>query len=718
MNLTLDLKQALYKNKNAKVMDEHGPYSYAETNVSKAKHILGLDTTYGQPGQNRSTSSTSTNRIRSVTFSDATTARATSPESCSCDKDVFPALSRKSSSPFSRKIKKSDTHTVTLNPKLSESSLRSCYDKNLTPLSVSQQTSESSSRDFALRKGTPSVINVSSQGTEHSRQVRLIAKLQKPDDRRKHISSVPKLSNSSSRSIPLSNPETNSDTAESRTPQQSASRISIVRNVAQEEMAASSSGKTRSGPDHPFPMVKTVVDPARAKVNVRRPKAGTKNWFDSLESDSSDDEGAPREIQLPDDFALEVANALQSGKVIRVPPRGSSQISASLRDLVPAQKKCGGQHRTDLARFEISSCAPSRKRKVSMFENVDLTKQSVLCLESSDDEDNDQTIVESSENGIGREAGCAVMNSPWDDAQIELGSTHSGSTGDSERILQQLESGSHQRPPIPRRASGRKITYLDDCSTETVTQHDNLITSFPPTPTDIHSRTTSWRGSILSENESVKSTKLMTVTRQEESLIAAMRLKKAAMKRAQVTAHRQGALNILERENMQGQVPSLESRPYGHHDSIASRTPFRRPDHRSSELGQRTDSVTTFQTDSIRRQSARSSIATYLSEGSEDLQLPYSPIHGLPIGSSRVEREESVQSGKSHRGREMSLSDGSTTPGYNAPPGEWSPNVRDSHVVELDPLSRQVLRGEIPSQLFLERPFLGWEVQVNVQTAH
>lgn len=699
------MKRVLSKNSNPKANNEPRQYTYADTDDSKARHILGLDITHLRPSRRNSLSSSSTNKLRSVTFSNATTAAVTVTDSSQSEIEAPSSSGHKDFAPLLRRKKKGDIQIATLKPKLSSSSLRSFYDKSRTPLIVSQQTSDSSSRDFALRKGAPLVVSTSTQETEHSRQIRLMSGSVKnsPRDRSKLAPSTTRLSNDSSRSLVLSLVETTSDTAESFSSQPSASRISILRSMTPR---TSEPLPTPNKVDHPFPHVKPVVDPARAKINVRRPKVGTTNWFDNLDTDSSDDEGTQKEPQLADNIALEIPSASHTGQNFHT-DRCNTHIHSNYAE-------------SDTSK--LSRHKPSQRQKTSAFENVDLTKQSILHLESSDDEEEIEASQNATEANIRGDGASSVMSGPWDNTQIEVSHTRPISTKDSEKVLQQLQQERLVRPPVPKRSNNRPITYLDDCSTETVTQQDDLLTSFPRTPTDNPSRGSSLRDYILSEDEASFSTKLMTVTRQEESLIAAMRLKKIAMKKAQAAALRQGTLTTLERNDASS--PGHFTRPR-RTDSLSNmskpyspvKQPRIRPPVPSIQHSQRTDSVTTFQTDSIRQPSVRSSIATYLSEGSEDLQLSYSTIDGLPIGSSRLNQSLSAQPDRRNGNRDTVLS-GMSTSTYAPSTSEWSPSVRDSHVVELDPLDHQILREEIPSQLFMERPFIGWEARASMQKAH
>lgn len=733
MSIVLDVKRVLKNSRSNKTTDVRRPQQCAENNDRKARHILGLETTY--LSRKQSSASTSTNKARGVTFSDATTAAVSSPsvtEESNGNLDS-PALSRKGSSVLLRGSSIGEPGEDNLKTQNSYSSLQSFYDKSRAPLGVSQQTSDSSSRDFALRRGTPSVLNTSSQEMEHSKQLRLFSRsLRKSRHDKKD--GITLKSKSSLLSIVSPAPETKSEADGSEPSRRPISRISISRTQSREVSKSPMPVKHPLEAEHPYPMVKPVVDPSRAKINVRRPKVGTKNWFDNVDSDSSEGEDNIPEPQLHSDFATDVKSVFSDDHISPIPPRSSSTTSTIRQSMTakPQTKHADAEHKVqhflELA-DKLETKRKPRKRKRNPLEISDLTQQSVLYLSSSGEESDGEQSSTASRDFSSKNIRASLMNANWNDSEVEFGQAVTIDTRESDKLIQQLEIQSDQicnlpKPPVPQRSTSRLRTYLEDKSTDTLTQFSqqgNATTSLALTPTESVSRAESMQESTLSEDESIVSTKLMTVTRQEENLIAAMRLKKVAMRRAQTVVDRQCALQLLE---MDSSNDSHSQMPHRRIDTGPiqkySNSPLKRSlthTGRYSKLGRnvsRQDSVTTFQTESVQERSVRSSIATYLSEGSEDLQLPYSSIDGLPIGSSGVTHQHNTQGQIAGKDRNSfaSAATGSTSP------TETSPSVRDSNIIVLDSLERQMLRGDIPSQLFMERPFLGWEARANMQAAH
>lgn len=732
MTFGLDVRRAFRSSKYpSSKEDDLAKVRAGEALDDKARHILGLDITY-VPTRNHSGSSTSTTRPR-ITFSDATTAAVSvgSLTEYSVD-DTRSEVSGKTPSVLLKRNRKGQEERLQV--ATSNTSLRSYYDKSRTPLNVSQQTSNSSSRDFALRRGTPSIITTATQEMEHYKQLRFFSRSTRrlqPQDNDRQVFSPGTPTISSSRSIM----SIDSDAGQSTT-----SRTSVTRSLSKRVAQSPLPNKYRTDVHNPCLMANQTLDPARAKVNIKRPKAGTKNWFDNLDSDSSDGESISHESRLGGEFAVEVAAALGDGRIDKFPPRSSSRPihrSTALQSHPMHVTQESRMQRIVELTEELVQDGMSKKRKASPFANVDLHAQSVLNLSSSDDEEDEDASSSTYQEEARREIRASLMSGSWDESNVEYGRALAVAPQEPEKVLQKTRSRQTSKPPIPPRAASRiPMTYFEDRSTETLTPNKDIMAAFPRTPSELSFKTPSAPPSgapsiqepTFLDNESVISTKLMTVTRQEETLIAAMRLKKIAMRKAQARAHREGALKVLDTNNAGSplkEVPSENTHRLSQADSIAALRMSYLPSARLQKAAKdqpRSDSVTTFQTDSIRQPSVRSSVATYLSEGSVDPQLPYSTKDGLLTGSPIHDPEHTARPGIEKDRRETFLS-GMTSESNltsTATPAEWSPrsSVRDSHVVVLDTLDRQLLREEIPSQLFMEPPFLGWEARANMQTAH
>lgn len=140
----------------------------------------------------------------------------------------------------------------------------------------------------------------------------------------------------------------------------------------------------------------------------------------------------------------------------------------------------------------------SRKRKINLFATADLTKQSALSLSASDDEAEDNPPATSTQEPVQREIRGSLMSALWGESGFELGQALAVDISEPERIIQQHPGNPASKSSVPRRVSSRLLTYLDDRSTETLTQHDDLITAFPRTPQYSSLREASARRSLLS----------------------------------------------------------------------------------------------------------------------------------------------------------------------------------------------------------------------------
>src|SRR4051812_49124617 len=112
MNLSLDVKRAFRKSRYIEPSEQSRFARMHDNADSKARHILGLTpTTNAGPARNNSNSSTSTSRLRSLTFSDATTAAGSVDIAVSKAKGggVQPEIRPKTASVLLRRQRKAQT---------------------------------------------------------------------------------------------------------------------------------------------------------------------------------------------------------------------------------------------------------------------------------------------------------------------------------------------------------------------------------------------------------------------------------------------------------------------------------------------------------------------------------------------------------------------------------------------------------------------------------
>lgn len=196
--------------------------------------------------------------------------------------------------------------------------LKAHYDPARSPLAISQQTSASSTRDMALRKGCP---EVSRPATHHSAQA-----VQSSDPSRPHSrcpSGDSRISGSSIRKITavprrrpsVTDPPTlypNADRAfHAVSPPPALINSTLPKPLPNQQTASPSGSKwwqrkatSKTPPQSPRVERQTHQQPfeqsfSSIKVNVKRPKPGTpgdRNWFDGAE----DDEPVVADLQHPE----------------------------------------------------------------------------------------------------------------------------------------------------------------------------------------------------------------------------------------------------------------------------------------------------------------------------------------------------------------------------------------------------------------------------------
>ena len=278
------------------------------------------------------------------------------------------------------------------------------------------------------------------------------------------------------------------------------------------------------------------------------------------------------------------------------------------------------------------------------------------------------------------------------------------------------------------------LFYLND-QHETRDGPTDLLASFPATPIESYapSQRTSFRSSVaLSDAGSLESRRFMSVTRQEESLLAAMRLKKATMRYHVTQDKRLEALRNLERVDSR----FSERTPIGRQDlqfisqlSLDTEQPYEsartsRRGHRGSlsrdDAVRSRASETTFQTTTSRNPSRMSKL-TFQTDTSADLQTTR-----LSLSSSSDSEHQStapslvsLSTADRRQSRDTYLSTSSSGHGGGGGGGGGRSRTLtiNSHVVALDDLDKIPTRGEIPSQEFIDWPYHGWEARAELALA-
>ncbi|KAJ9614523.1 hypothetical protein H2200_002660 [Cladophialophora chaetospira] len=707
-----------------------------ERNEHKVQHILGITETDLNTARNQSISSSTTTKLPTLAFSDATTELGTSYPTAE-QLQIARDLNLKASSVLLHEEflltgdVTSEAHSQRLKAQGSSSTLHSFYDAQKTPLAISQQTSESSRRDFALRKGTPVVVKTSPD-KDSLRKLKLFRlskvpeksgtkKLTKPGPQSPE--SIGKTTFSSQRSIRSSNQVASSGVSRHDHQYNTNKGVHFKPDRSTTALAPESTTVPATVPSR--------QEAPQYKLNIRRPKAGAKHWFDGLEGDSSDDESI-HEPELQPSFVAGMEMAFEGGRIgptmqeeARTTPHvptGPSSSRTSSRHMLPpsAIPPRVSTLNAKSSRSTLSCTEPhltSPKPKAGSLASTDLHKTSILDLSSSDDERPVEKARRTAEAFPILRDSIAVESLAESD--IELGTAKAINTKQNSFVqatpsLKRIR-GSHTRrdvkPPTKPSTKTRdhRSTYYSDLSSNPP-QEEDVLTSFPPTPTvdRLPSHRIPVRKSLLSDTASIESRRLMSVTRQEESLLAAIRSKRAAADQsysATTDPRIQALMNMDRKPRKRGQPASRNSSAFDVHLPLQTRGP-ERVKSPSSETNFDQASCTTFQTGPSIDPSVRYSVTSFRTGTSVDPETDaassfstFSPalLHPTNPALNRMSRS-TFFSTSSNSSRDNSSS-----------------RKESQYLATLEKLQATPKRDEVSSQDFIDWPYNGW---MKVAAAH
>ncbi|RMD42462.1 hypothetical protein DV735_g2670, partial [Chaetothyriales sp. CBS 134920] len=486
-----------------------------------------------------------------------------------------------------------------------------------------------------------------------------------------------------------------------------------------------------------------TTDPTCVKVNIWKPKAGTKYWFDGLDDSSEDEDFEEPEFRqnlvlgIESDFRNDQIGAPSSGKQSHLP------IRATGHDITPRDGTglIAGKASNRVAVLNAKasrSNLPSALAPQSQLQPLgqhNLSENSVLDLSSDEDDllGLEKMGSRSSHHGLRDSVGL--------DSNID--SSDELSTARTINVISRMkpvEVVRIRRPPaippaareqsqmlIPKRGSSLPLTHRHD-SAESKDDSSDLIAAFPLTPvesvaapslnTSIRSSSafpltpvgsvapsfnTSIRSSVaLSSTGSVESRRLMSVTRQEESLLAAMRLKKAAMKYNTSQVKRSSAATKTVES---GQSPA-PSRTLTRFPSVPQLY-YRSPPTPGSDLTPRRHCPPSLVEDGSSAVAGEKKDPTpgRLSFSSSTHSAQHSATPSLP--SSTADQRQSRDTNFS-----LPMANERTTAS-----GHHRTLTVNSHVVALDDLDQAPKRDQIPSQEFIDWPYKGWETRLELGLA-
>jgi hypothetical protein len=588
---------------------------------------------------------------------------------------------------------RTDQTTQSLRGYRSSSTLRSFYDPQKIPLSVSQQTSNSSARDFALRKGCPSVVSTEKPISQSPRwrktpkstktgliRLDLSTLFPKPSSRHDHliasqIGRGPSDAVSEQRVMPPGVPLGPSTSQMHRL------------NIANADKAP--------------PLLRKSSEPAlslntqeSSRMSARTSKSGIKHWIDNFEDKGLEDVGQygnaeprpptsrdtqPRSKIMPAELEGYYHNpyntSLQNKRLN--PNTGSSQSRLKMlstterRTVNPTQE----ESRLVLHNSEFRSKHPRptpaknhtthfQRRRSNPFDEIDVHKDSVLWLSSSDDEseaeDSPQSDIGSTIPGI-RDS---LTIGSSDNSEAEIGTAHAVKTkrpkleqgsprGESRSLASRVSKYSIKTVNIPERHSSRIFSLLSDQSSPLPNTQEGSVaaSSIPATPSELVGNYLHSPTSASQKHNSV--TRLMTVTPQEQSLLEAIRSKQASRRQniiletfPRTSELEQGENNVSTRRPHTSGVGG-HSAPFFHlsQESVPTVAPFHNH-RRSISAGEllefnRTESRTSYSIDLVT--SRRGSLAYSSLPSSSSQESPPTPTLESTLDTSTRKANSSTK---------------------------------------------------------------------------
>ncbi|KEF55037.1 uncharacterized protein A1O9_08690 [Exophiala aquamarina CBS 119918] len=705
----------------------------------KAQHILGITETALNTARNQSISSSTTARIPALTFSDTATELGSTATPIERHEDT-PELNLKASSVLLHEEFKINGDTASslrsrpLRLYGSNSTLNSYYDAQKTPLAISQQTSDSSRRDFALRKGSPVVVNVkpptekgsplrffrSSKSREGHEPRKLTKSSPPPSDQYLPLTPKSQRSCGSTRNRNAAIPDIPSHTSMPDASSKAVKGVHFYPLSSRQSVTAKEIQQLKPSP------VKAEVP--HIKVNIRRPRAGAKHWFDGLEGDSSE-EGSVHEPEFHQSFVTGMEMAFEAGSIgmrsihtdngSRLVKEGAAENdrtqkprSMSKPPLIPPRVSTLNAKSSRSTLSQPGTARSQSKTKAGSLASTDLQHTSILDLSSSDDEE-PRSQSNPRENSLPRLRDSIAID-VLNESEIEVGTAKAIDTKQNCSMTAtpslRRVNGAHAHSKRKTRPSSKRHsiapTYLSDQSSERLVGKNDLLTSFPATPTEpVASQRTSFQ---ISDTASIESRRLMSVTRQEELLLAAMRSKRSALNQPSTRAagHRVQAMKSEERP-LRPAYQAYKS-PVALEVCMSQQNKrFDPPRSNYPEKSFDQASCTTFQTGASVDPSVRLSIASYQTDASVETE-------------TEVMSQMSMLSPAYHNnGNRTSRSTFfSSSSGTNDSMDQAYSLKQNAYLTTLEKLRQVPSRDEVLSQDFIDWPYQGWEATSKLGTAH
>ena len=546
---------------------------------AKAERVLGSSVPAGPISQPSKTSKKPLRKIpsfMSVTISDVDSELAT-------PKDGFPfpgmpssregsrrpsySLRHQPSSPllgesFAKVSPATDSLSESPSPRPhfygSSSTLRSHYDPTKSPLCVSQQTSASSARDMALRKGLPQISSpLSNDVTEKVSPSAL-------DSDRCHVEETEVgcgLARSGTADLfPSCQPPSGSALAtkpglgspsQRAFPRHSISKTNSRSGWWKKKMAPEDNSRKLHQPPIKNPTLNQYdLQFASIKTNIKKPQLGTQNWVEGV----ADDHNHVRDLGYEQGTKEQEYQGSSWSKHLNEPGQGIPEEDKAVEATSASYSVQYSEHDVE---YNVSSMlqltsetrkSPSqgsrtikpRVRSKSLSSvKTDLQNQSFLELSSSSDEESDGSVSEAHAHRRHRIRDSIDQAAIGDDVSVYS----------AQRVIpvrpkpvvnnspRKLARASETIPPVPKiparpqlsqRVSSMK--WQESAAFKNLAKK-NLDRSISSAGASVNSQSSSRLAASESLSAKIgQSSKLMAVTPEEEELLEAMRKKRASMK--------------------------------------------------------------------------------------------------------------------------------------------------------------------------------------------
>ncbi|KAJ4295329.1 hypothetical protein N0V90_007340 [Kalmusia sp. IMI 367209] len=500
-----------------------------------------------------------------------------------------------------------------LHPATSNSTLRSHYDAKSSPLSISQQTSDSAVRDMALRKGKPQIGPHVPSPLAHE--------FAEDDRRDQRKSKPPRLDLSKLFPKPKGhggqefggallspNKLVNSPTA-----------MSAVSDYFPRPMTREPTPTLKGHAKLTKPALRQQASPAQpvkptspvrlhqrdtydsAKINVRRPPRGIQHWFEGLSEDSDefDEEDrtpmhAPTPIKpsrhYPAVRKSSHSQLLQEAATSRQQSSRASQYLADPRKLQHSHVHTSATHRlTSPSSYSVQSQSSlgTTRTKESAFSKSNLQDSSILSFSSSEDEGENNrsgrrkvsvrdSIDMTDDHGdiiIGQAQAFEMRPQPHS-RRPSVGKLSLMSTSTNAATIEVMYTPEPPYTPVTRNStSSRRVSH----SKQPSVIHE--VEDRRPKTARLRSQSpssTSVRTSKSEPRSQEEMRKFMAVTPEEEALLEALRKKRAAMAQQNWA---KGYETAIKQEEVRQRTPPEKSIKKSHRTSgfLSAETPSASP---------------------------------------------------------------------------------------------------------------------------------------------